>query len=140
MILDCFLQVRLKPNILWMCRRSALEASTRQRSRRCALFLCRSPALTFKKTQKCTRFGPRRAAWELGRRPPAGKAAPLPLSLVCFSIWFWGVFLILGFFSPLSFLAFRVSFCSQTAGFFSNNKNLEAKFSQYFFQPPDKNL
>lgn len=76
MILDCFLQVRLKPNILWMCRRSALEASTR----------LRSPALTFKKHRNARASAP-------DELPGSSVGALLQgRQLLFLSVWFASVF------------------------------------------------
>lgn len=60
------------------------------------------------------------------------------LCLVWFSIWF-GNFRVCN--STLCFLLFVCHFFFLPRQSVSlSNKNLEAKFSQYFFQPPDKNL
>lgn len=139
MILDCFLLlVRIKPNILWMCRPSALRAST-----------------------GVTKVTERRALpWKvfcLGRQKPRKNAHALASDeltwssallqrrpLLFLSVWLASVFGLSfflffwrgggGSFSPLLFWLFRVSFVPPGQSVSSsNNKNLEAKFSQYFF-------
>ena len=100
------------------------------------------PPLAVRKTPpKQARFGLGRADFE--PRPPAERTPPLPLCLLRFTIWF-GFFRGnevvggRGSFPPLRFWLFRVSLVSPGQSVSSsNNKNLEAKFSQYFFFFPN---
>lgn len=64
-----------------------------------------------------------------------GRSHSALLCLVWFSIWF-GIFKV----ATLCFWLFVCLFVLPRQSVSLSNKNLEAKFSQYFFQPPDKNL
>lgn len=75
----------------------------------------------------------RQTDFELFLLPQPGKAVPLPVYRFWFAIWFGG-FIYFHFCLLVSFVLPRLSVSL-------SNKNLEAKFSQYFFfQPPDKNV
>lgn len=147
--------VWIKPNILWIRLRPALKRSTWLRSLLCVLFCVWSVCYAVSgvkindKTSLQTLFiflfftiwppintekrtvSPR-TNWPISV-PSCREGRSSLTCLVWFSIWF-------GIFKVCYFWLFVCLFSLPRQSVSLSNKNLEAKFSQYFFQPPDKNL
>lgn len=118
---------------------SKINDKTSLQTRHIWLFFTVKPPVAYRKTPS-SRLG--QADSNPSRRPRARGGSSCFLSTVFGLVQYLVVFSFkVSLFNSL-FLAFCVSFFfllpRQSVSL--SNKNLEAKFSQYFFQPPDKNL